>query len=172
MASLAYYKRQLAQLGNKLEREGLLRIQTAVGTQARADVDAAVKATPVKAGRSLADQQMSGFKAQGIATPIDARYDIKGDSIRIYPQGNKAGRMSILESGTKAYAAGDQRLRKRYKSKKTGEVKLRMQTVHRGRKAQPGKGTWTRASAQITETYAKVAADTLQRILFEIWGNG
>lgn len=172
MANIADFQRQLAQLGSKLEREGTLRIQTAVGNQARADVDAAVKATPVKPGRSLADQQMSGFKAQGIATPIYASYRIDGDLLRVLPEGNRAGRMSILESGTKAYSAGDQRMRKRYKSKKTGEIKLRMVTVHRSKKAQAGKGTWSRAAAQITDTYMKVAEKTLQRLLFEAWGKG
>ena len=172
MAGLADFQRQLKDLGTKLERQGLEQIQKAVGTQARADVDAAVRATPTKAGRSLADQQMSGFKAQGIATPIDASYRIEGNTIRVLPLGNKAGRMSILENGRKAYVAGEQRLKKKYVSKKTGEVKLRMATVKRAAGAQAGKGTWTRATAQITDTYMQVAADTLHRILMDTFGKG
>lgn len=171
MAKLADFERQLRKLGGDLERAGLLEIQNAIGKQSNVLVDRAVQSTPVKtAGRSLSDQTMSGFKAKGVATPIASRYAIDRQTMRVAPRGNAAGRMAILQSGRKAYVAGEQRVRKRYKSKKTGEVKLRTSTVGRAVGAQPGKGTWTRASAEIRAEYLTIAGQTLHKILVRTFG--
>lgn len=166
MAKLADFERQLRRLGGELERKGLEEIQIAIGTEARRLVDVAVRSTPVKtAGRSLRDADMSGFKSKGNVRPIEARYKLQGSTISVRPGGNSAGRMSILESGRSAYTAGDQRVYKRYKSKKTGEVSLRTRAVKRTVGAQPGKGTWTRASSEIRDRYLIVAGETLHKIL-------
>lgn len=171
MAKLADFERQLRKLGGDLERAGLLEIQHAVGKQANTLVDKAVRSTPVRtAGRSLSDQTMSGFKAKGVATPIAARYAIDRNTMRITPRGNAAGRMAILESGRKAYVAGEQRVRKRYTSRKTGQVALRMSTVGRAVGAQTGKQTWTRAAGDIRADYLTVAAETLHKILVRTFG--
>lgn len=169
-AKLVDLERQLRNLGGDLEREGRLEIQTAISERAIELVDQAVQTTPVKAGRSLADQNMSGFKAKGEVKPISARYRPKAESMRIAPPGNAYGRMSILQAGTSAYDRGDQRLKKRYKSKKTGTVKEYFVTVKHKRGAQAGKGTWDRASAAIQAEYLEVASKTLHNMLNRVYG--
>ena len=170
MAKLADFERQLRNLGGDLERKGLLEIQIAIGNRAIELVDQAVRSTPVKPGRSLADQNMSGFKAKGETKSISARYRPKAESMRIAPPGNAYGRMSILESGTKAYDRGEQRVRKRYKSKKTGLVTERLTTVKHKRGAQAGKGTWSRASQAIEAEYLEIARKTVHNMLNKVFG--
>ena len=115
-----------------------------LGVRLKTDIEAAVMATPVKdQRRSLKDGGMSGFgndKLQGyFRSPT-------GPELVMQPKGRQTGQFSILQSGRRAYKAGDRRS-KGFTPK--GRQKIGKISGNVG--AQAGKGTWTDAERRMRQ---------------------
>jgi len=116
-----------------------------LGVRLKADIEAAVMATPVKhQNRSLKDGGMSGFgndKLQGyFRSPT-------GPELVMQPKGRQTGQFSILESGRRSYKAGG--LRRRGMNRARTASKLSVVSGNVG--AQAGKGTWTDAERRMRQ---------------------
>ena len=145
-----------------LANEGMKEILTAIGMGAKEDIADAVRQTPARAGRSLADQSMSGWRRKGgEAGLIEGGFNIENGQLTIHPKGRSTGQMRVLEDGRKAHAAGGMRVKGRYVSKKTGQVTNRMAKVNRQIHPYPGKGTWTNAERAIERNMVRHADSVL-----------
>lgn len=156
----------LDEFARELADEGMKAMFDAIGMGAKEDVADAVKTTPVRPGRSLADQSMSGWRRgkKGTVGKIVAEYKIEGSQITIRPMGNSTGQMRVLEDGRKAHAAGSMRNSGTYTSKKTGAVRQKTRKVTRQVHPYPGKGTWARAMQVVERESVARAEKVLVRI--------
>lgn len=150
---------QLYKMAREIEGDLGRAMLKRVGDKLVPSIDQAVRATPVKSGRSLRDQSMSGFQSKGRAVTITGGYRVdRAGELDMVPAtaGGVSGRavlnpgpMRILTDGRQAYAAGDQRQSGTYTSKKTGVSKTKYRKVSRTVGAQRGKGTWRAAEARM-----------------------
>lgn len=153
--------KKLDTFGRNLNGEGMQELVKAIGMGAKGDVDAAVRA-------DLGDQSMSGWH-RGKPVTISGRYEMTGDAIEVTP-GRTRGMMRVLEDGRRAHQAGGQRLKGRYKSKKTGLVTERMTTVKRNVGATAPKNTWSEAVERIVKETPTRAGEAFRKLITRSFG--
>lgn len=153
--------KKLNTFSRDLNGDGMQQLVNAIGMGAKQDVDAAVRA-------DLGDQSMSGWH-RGKPVQISGRYEMTGDAIEVTP-GRTRAMMRVLEDGRRAHRAGDQRLKSRYKAKKTGLVKERTATVTRNVGATRPKNTWSEAVERIVKETPTRASEAFRKIISRSFG--
>lgn len=127
---------------------------TALGPQASRQrlIEVANRLKPVGEGVTPldlgADGAFSHWKAKaGGVIPLAIAYSVHKDSnsVTMHRGGKTAGMWRVAESGRKGGMKGERRLKRRYTSKKTGEVKESTYGLKRNNGSTDGKGTWRKA---------------------------
>lgn len=154
--------RKLNTFSRDLDGEGMKQLVNAIGMGAKGDIDKAVSA------EIGSDQAMRGWWP-GDPVKVAGRYQLTGDAIEVTP-GRGRGPMRVLEDGRRAHQAGGQRLKSRYKSKKTGLVTERMTTVKRNVGATAPKNTWSEAVERIVKETPTRAGEAFRKLITRSFG--
>ena len=155
--SFGDFSRKLTALEKELDGAGKKRMLDTLGKGGKEDAYAAV------AG-DLGDHSMSHWW-RGRPIDINARYDVKGDSVEITPAGRARGPWRVLEDGRKGGGSHDLVLVGRVRKDGTRRARSRGRTSGATR----GKGTWTDAERLLEKNTPKRAEQefvkSLKRVL-------